>query len=604
MSNRGRSYVCTPIISASSRCLLHALCLLLSLSLTTAHAQERVALVIGNDAYSTDPLTQSRNDAIAMAALLNEAGFVVKPKLDLDLSEMKAAIKSFGEAIRDPRVKFGVFYYSGHGLQQDWHNYLMPVSANVQSAGDVLEQTVDVSTLLRNMAQATGRSFLVVLDACRTYPISGAYRPSAKGLAQMDVPEGSLLAYASRPGTSSWEGASGRNSLYTGALLRGFSRKDINISLQDSFRLVRNDVRLASKGQQLPVELTSLLEDLYLFPNQFSSLTEVEKNQLLDKEISHWGLVRTSKDPEAVAEFIRQHPRGNASELAQSRLNRMIADIAAQEARRLESEANEAAQAAARQRVEEARQEAEKLAAAKAETDRKVEAARVSSLQEFEVQKAAATTELARLASEGQKLALEVKAAPGPTALPPTPVTIGYDEYRRRYSLGDAYNIRVTNQLTGISEPLVMQVTQADFENDRVVYNSGEFVSDFMGNTTSNQRGVFSTPRQFYPAELFVGKKWQTRFKQSRPSGIAYTFQYDLKVVAKEIITVPAGTYETYKIEASGFNIDLGARIERSIWVAPGVNADIAHEIKVRLRNGAIEQNDRQELVSFVQALR
>ena len=125
-----------------------------------------------------------------------------------------------------------------------------------------------------------------------------------------------------------------------------------------------------------------------------------------------------------------------------------------------------------------------------------------------------------------------------------------------------------------------------------------------MGNTTTNQRGHFSTPRQFYPADLMVGKKWSTRFKQSRPSGLTYTFQYDMKVVAKERITVPAGTFDTYKIEARGFNIELGAYLERNIWVAPGVDADIAHEIKVRLRNGRMEQNDRQELVSFVQAKR
>ena len=123
-----------------------------------------------------------------------------------------------------------------------------------------------------------------------------------------------------------------------------------------------------------------------------------------------------------------------------------------------------------------------------------------------------------------------------------------------------------------------------------------------MGNVTTNDRGAFSTPRQFYPADLFVGKKWSTRFKQTRPNGVTYTFQYDLKVVGKEKVTVPAGTFEAYRIEARGFNIELGARLERNIWVAPGINADIVHEIKVRLRNGNWDQNDRQELVSYTQA--
>lgn len=154
------------------------------------------------------------------------------------------------------------------------------------------------------------------------------------------------------------------------------------------------------------------------------------------------------------------------------------------------------------------------------------------------------------------------------------------------------------------AKPMVMKVTQVDLPAERVVYNDGEFSSDLMGNSTKNLRGSFSTPRQLYPAELIIGKKWQTRFKQSRPAGITYTYQYDLKVVAKEKITVPAGTFDAYKIEARGFNMELGAYLERNIWVTPGVNADIAHEIKVRLRSGRIEQADRQELVSYTQAKR
>ena len=63
---------------------------------------------------------------------------------------------------------------------------------------------------------------------------------------------------------------------------------------------------------------------------------------------------------------------------------------------------------------------------------------------------------------------------------------------------------------------------------------------------------------------------------------------------------MPAGTFEAYKIEARGFNMDLGHRLERNIWVTPGITADIVHEIKVHKPNGRWEQNDRQELVSYV----
>ena len=73
-------------------------------------AAERVALVIGNSAYKAAPLINPRNDAQAMATLLGKAGFEVDQQLDTSLSDLQAAVERFGKAIRDPKVKFGLFY--------------------------------------------------------------------------------------------------------------------------------------------------------------------------------------------------------------------------------------------------------------------------------------------------------------------------------------------------------------------------------------------------------------------------------------------------------------------------------------------------------------
>ncbi len=810
---------------------LLVVCSLAYPALATAQTSERVALVIGNSSYKTSPLVNPRNDANAMAALLAKAGFVVDKQLDTDLAHMQSAVDRFGAAIRDPKVKFGLFYYAGHGLQQDWRNYLVPVSARIRNAGDVKEQTVDVSALLRYMEQATGRSFLVVLDACRDDPFAGTFRPTAKGLTQFDAPAGSLLAYATAPGSVAQDGE-GDNGLYTGYLLREFAVPGTR--LEDAFKRVRLSVRMASGGGQVPWESTSLEEDIYLFPTVIKNLTEAERDALLEKELATWLKVKTSTDPKKLAAFIREFPSGSASELAQSRLNRLLAAQKSQELQRSQTAQLAAAKAAqdlanreeaARQRAakahekrlaseraemervrlaqeeaaraqalrqqlaqdmakrkeaarvaqeqartaeqeaarlakaqqEEARQlkqqalaaaqelqrmqalqaqkeaqeralaqqaekarieqarlaqaqqrEAERLAAqqkneadrqaqrllmAKAEEERlaaqrsemervrlaQQEAAQVQAQRLAAAQEAATREQAARLAAEQARLAEQeaqrvaaaraqaerqtrlqtqaaqeelqrmqalqaqqeaqeralaqqaeqarqeqaqlaqaqqqeaerlaaekqsLLAAATPTAhamLPATPYFKGYAEHQRSYRVGDVYTINVLDAFTQIGKPLVMNVTQIDMQAERVVYNEGEFVSDLMGNTTTNHRGSNSTQRQFYPAELIVGYKWQTRFKQTRPNGVVYTFQYDLKVVGKETITVPAGTFEAYKIEARGFNMDLGARLERNIWVTPGVNADIAHEIKVRLRNGRWDQNDRQELVSVVQ---
>lgn len=683
-----------------------------------AQATERVALVIGNSAYPTSPLDNPRNDANAMADLLNSAGFRVEKHLDVGIAPMKAAVDRFALAIRDPQVKFALFYYAGHGLQQDEINYLIPVSAVIRGAGDVPLQALDVSQLLGAMKQSQGRSYLVILDACRNDPFAGSFKRSTKGLSKVSAPSGSLVAYATQPGNVALDGGGkGKNGLYTGYLLEEFAVK--GAKLEDVFKRVRVKVRLASKSLQIPFESTSLEEDLQIFPVAAKKLSEKDRDQAMQTEMADWARVKSSPQPEVLARFLQEYPSGNASELAQSRLNSQLNDIA-ERAKQLALEASqvmaqlsqelalreEAARQrfaqAERQRQAEQQAELERARVAKAEAARLeqsrllaaqaaeqlAEAARLNALraaaaqeelrrvaaaqavaqaqaqaaaqtaakaaaqalesereqalraataqadaaQQSRLKAQAAQQEADRLQAQQQRLqsqeqekqllaeqvrlqqlALSQKQEREANALfeeratllasaAGAPEVTGYTEHSRRYSVGDEARFDVIDVFAKASKTLHMVVTQVDLAAERVEYNNGEFESDLMGNTTTNQRGSLSTPRQFYPAELIVGKKWSTRFQQARPSGLTYTFQYDLKVVGKEKITVPAGTFEAFRIEARGFNVGLAATLERNIWVVPGINADIAHEVRVRLKSGRWEQNDRQELVSYKQA--
>lgn len=608
-------------------CLVGAL-LALAAFASRAEPGDRVALVIGNSLYPHVPLVNPAKDARDMANLLRQAGFTVDQQLDTSKGQLTEAVARFGATIKDRKVKFALFYYAGHGLQQDWRNYLVPVSANIRSAADVKTETVDVSELLAYMEQATGRSFLVILDACRDDPFAGSYRPPVKGLSQFDAPVGSLLAYATAPGSVAQDG-DGENGLYTGNLLREFAVRGAR--LEDAFKRVRLNVRLASQGMQVPWESTSLEEDVYLFPSARMKLSDAEQDQQLEREINSWMRVRSSNDLEQLAGFIREYPSGSVSELAQARLSRLLALQASRKAAPVQiasaapSTVSRDTQPAPDTTHQRAAQEAADLArqqdAARAEAARAEAAAQAKVAAE---QSAARQAEQARKAVEvaavtprpAAPVAPAAHAEPAPaapvapaqpgiapaTVFATTPYFKGYQEHRRSYHPGDQFTYRVVDGFTKASRPLSMQVTAVDIDADRVEYNNGEYVSDTMGNTVANPRGGFSTPRQFYPAELFVGKKWRTMFKQSRPGGLVYTFHYDMKVVGRETVVVPAGTFDTFKIEARGFNMQLNARLERNIWVAPGVSGDIAHEILVRLRNGSIEQNDRQELVSFRQA--
>lgn len=502
---------------------------------------ERIALVVGNAAYKDAPLVNPTNDAKGMAHLLEQAGFKVNRQIDATQEQLRAAVVQFGAAIRSPKVKFALFYYAGHGVQLDWRNYLIPVNVHAESAEEVRQQSVDVSDLIGYMQQTKGKNFLIILDACRDDPFAGAYQAPAKGLSQFDAPAGSLLAFSTSPGSVAMDGEAS-NGLYTGHLIREFSVR--GAKLEDAFKRVRLNVRLESKGLQIPWESTSLEDDIYLFESDRKKLSDEEQDALLEREIAAWRLVKSSNDPNKLADFIRQYPSGATSELAQSRLNRSLALLRDKEPKR--------------------------------------------SLWDnpFKASFKRATWALGT-------------PAPVIQSLPSTPYYKGFDEHHRQYSIGDRYEFSVINGFSKTATPLRMQVTAIDLEQDRIEYNQGEYVSDTMGNILKNLRGSSDTPRQFYPAELFLGKKWHTRFKQVRPGGLSYTFDYALKVVGKERISVPAGTFDTYKIEARGFNVNLGASLERNIWVSPGINADIVHETMVRLRSGKIDQYERQELVHY-----
>lgn len=506
----------------------------------TARAQgasgDRIALVIGNAAYADNPLPNPKNDAKAVAELLSRAGFVVDVRTDTSRAELLQAITRFGQNLREPKVRLALFYYAGHGFQQDWRNYLVPVDAKVQLAADVPAQTVDVSELLRQMNSARGRNYLVILDACRDDPFAGSYRPALKGLSQFDAPVGSLLAYATAPGQTAFDGSRGGNGLYTKHLVRELGVADS--SVEDALKRVRLNVRLESRGRQIPWELASLEETVFLFPQAQAQrkLSDAEREARFERELKDWLQVRQGTDILQLAAFIRNFPSGNTSELAQSRLSRLLAAEIEQAARPIP---------------------------------------------------AAPTTTLA------------APAPAAPAQVPPTPHFSGLAEHRRDYRVGDVFETRTVERVGGKARSQTLRVTAVDAGADRVEFNQGEYVSDLMGNILANPKGLMSTPRQFYPAELVVGRKWRTEFKQARPSGLTYAFAYDLRVAAKETVTVPAGTFEAFRIEATGFNVGLSAYIKRTIWVAPGVDADIAHAVYLRQRNGFVELDERQELVAY-----
>jgi len=162
--------------------------------------KQRVALVIGNSAYQYAPLRNTYNDAEDMASSLNNLGFQVTEKLNASKRKIEEAINGFGRKLRKGGV--GLFYFAGHGVQVNGINYLIPIGANIESEGDVKYEAVNANRVLSKMQDAGNPLNLVFLDACRNNPFARRFRSTEQGLAPMDAPKGSFVAYATAPGMS------------------------------------------------------------------------------------------------------------------------------------------------------------------------------------------------------------------------------------------------------------------------------------------------------------------------------------------------------------------------------------------------------------------
>ena len=241
--------------------LMSLACLLLALvqSAQAAQPQERrVALVIGNGAYKAAPLKNPVNDARDMAAALKRLGFDVTLLTDAGQQEMDTAVREFGLKLRQGGS--GLFYYAGHGLQVSGENYLVPVGADIQTESDVRYTCLPAGMVLGKMEDARNDLNIIILDACRNNPFARNFRSSEQGLAKMDAPTGSLISYATAPGSVASDGT-GRNGLFTQHLLNNMATPGLPIT--EVFMRVRQSVVAETKRKQVPWEASSLIGQFY-----------------------------------------------------------------------------------------------------------------------------------------------------------------------------------------------------------------------------------------------------------------------------------------------------------------------------------------------------
>lgn len=300
--------------------VLMALALALALSATAAHATaQRLALVIGNNAYTDGLLKNPINDARAMATTLRELGFEVRVLENADRTAMQRAVVEFGRKLNHDTV--GLFYFAGHGMQVRGANYLIPVKASIESEDEVEVEGVDVAYVMARMATAKNQFNIVILDACRNNPFQRSFRSVSNGLAAISAPTGTLIAYATAPGSVASDGDAA-NGIYTSELVKAIRQP--GLSMEEAFKQARGGVIARTQGKQTPWESSSVVGN-FMFkaaaPTQVASLAApVVPVRDSAAEIAFWNTVKDSQDARDYQAYVDSYPNGAFDRLARSRI--------------------------------------------------------------------------------------------------------------------------------------------------------------------------------------------------------------------------------------------------------------------------------------------
>ncbi|WP_126443828.1 caspase family protein [Sulfuricystis multivorans] len=291
----------------------------LAASAATPAWAKNYALLIGNAAYSLGPLDNPVNDANDFAKTLREIGFDARVITNQNKEAMMQAIRDFGERIKG-NDGIALFYYAGHGVQVEGENYLLPVNESIRNEEEVKKNAVPANLVLRYMEDSKNRVNVVVLDACRNNPFLKTRSLKSRGLAPMDAPSGSLIAFSTAPGTEALDG-SDRNGLYTKHLMANV--KVPGLTVEQVFKRTREAVEIESERlagrRQSPREESSLKGgDMYFVPPPAGKQTDDAAI-----ELAYWNSIANSDSSADFESYLAQYPNGRFAELAKNRLQAM-----------------------------------------------------------------------------------------------------------------------------------------------------------------------------------------------------------------------------------------------------------------------------------------
>ncbi|XWN31377.1 MAG: caspase family protein [Devosia sp.] len=286
-------------------------------------AQERLALVIANGAYESDALPAvagASSDADEVADALEQATFEVTRANDVDLRDLKVAVRDFTDAVEAAgEDAVALIYFAGQGFAADGQNYIAPIGADLRDKSDAEFEALSVEWILSRLARAHDGPSLLVLDAARPNALSSG---SEQGFVLMgETPPNALIAFSNTPGSIASDEASNAS-----AFASAFAAEAVvpGQTADEVFANTRDSVAAQSEGAMVPFVQSALADEVILSPQTMfglSGLTETEEAADVSPEVEAWTAVKDSEDAGALKTFIDSYPEGAYTALARSRLD-------------------------------------------------------------------------------------------------------------------------------------------------------------------------------------------------------------------------------------------------------------------------------------------
>jgi uncharacterized caspase-like protein len=237
---------------------------------TKSADDSKIALVIGNADYRIKPLRNAVSDARSVASALRDVGFSLVVRENASQASMIDAMKEFW--LRSRRSEARVLYFSGHGMQHKGRNFLVPVDMVIENEDEVPRRAAAVDEVVEKLNENGRGVNIIILDACRTPPVSGSTRTRSlngtraitNGLAQVSAPQGTIIAFATSPGSVAFDGTEG-SSPYTRHLVEQL--RTPSQPVEQLFKRVRIGVARDTGNKQVPWESSSLMGDFCFSPD-------------------------------------------------------------------------------------------------------------------------------------------------------------------------------------------------------------------------------------------------------------------------------------------------------------------------------------------------